>query len=77
MNSQVLTKIIPLFETGRGNNMVGTAGTFWAAYNGINEYLQYERAEDKQNAMNEMWFGTAAALNKRALDIGLTLVQAA
>jgi phage/plasmid-like protein (TIGR03299 family) len=73
INSQVLNNIIPLFEKGRGNDMLGTKGTFWAAYNAINEYLQYERSEGPEASMDQMWFGISGQMNKKALEIGLSL----
>jgi phage/plasmid-like protein (TIGR03299 family) len=76
VRSKVIGKIIPLFESGRGNDMKEIKGTYWAAYNAINEYLQYERGETNEGRIDQLWFGAAAQLNKRALDVGLTLAAA-
>lgn len=40
-----LARIIPLFEKGRGNDLPGTRGTLWAAYNAVTEHLAYERGK--------------------------------
>lgn len=32
-----------LFESGRGQNISGVSGTFWAAYNAVTEYANYKR----------------------------------
>ena len=74
--SNVLNKIVPLFEHGRGNNMPGVAGTLWAAYNAVTEYIQYERGTNETNRLDSTWFGTGNALNKKALDTALELVAA-
>lgn len=66
---QILAKIIPLFQKGRGNDMVGVKGTAWGAYNAVNEYLQYERGNDDDKRLDSMWFGEGEKLNKRALDV--------
>jgi phage/plasmid-like protein (TIGR03299 family) len=72
-NKRIINAIQPLFEKGRGNDLPGVRGTLWAAYNGITEYLQYERGEDAQNRLDQMWFGQGAALNKRALEVGILM----
>ena len=72
-NKRILEQIIPLFEKGRGNDMTGVKGTMWAAYNAVNEYLQYERGSDNSNRMDNMWFGDSARLNKKALETALIL----
>ena len=72
-NKRILEQIVPLFEGGRGNNMTEIKGTMWAAYNAVNEYLQYERGNDNSNRMDNMWFGDSARLNKKALETALIL----
>ena len=71
-NERLLGKIIPLFEKGRGNDMPGVAGTAWAAYNAVNEYLQYERGNEA-NRLDSMWFGDSARLNARALQVAMVM----
>ncbi len=67
--NKILADIIPLFEKGRGNDMASIKGTAWAAYNAVNEYLQYERGNDADTRLDKMWFGDGATLNQRALQI--------
>lgn len=69
---RVLAQVIPLFEHGRGNDLTGVKGTYWAAYNSVNEYLQYVRGSE-DNRLDSMWFGQSATLNKKALDIALKM----
>jgi phage/plasmid-like protein (TIGR03299 family) len=73
-NKQIIQNIIPLFEKGRGNDMVGVKGTAWGAYNAVNEYLQYERGNDADSRLDKMWFGDSAILNQKALNIITKLV---
>lgn len=75
-NKRILEAVIPLFEKGRGNDMQEIKGTYWSAYNAINEYLQYERGEENAGRMDSMWFGDSAAKNKKALDTALILAAA-
>lgn len=74
---RILSKIVPLFEQGRGNNMPGVAGTMWAAYNAVTEYIQYERGKDVENRLDSTWFGTGHTLNKKALETALIMVKLA
>jgi len=69
VNQQIIAKIIPLFEKGRGNDMREIKGTAWAAYNAVNEYLQYERGNNEDSRLDSMWFGDSATLNQKALNI--------
>ena len=69
----VMPKVIRLFEEGRGSELKSANGTYWGAYNAINEYLGYERGEDKGARLDKMWFGDSANLNKKALDIAIKM----
>jgi phage/plasmid-like protein (TIGR03299 family) len=72
---RILAEVIPLFEKGRGNDMSSIKGTAWAAYNAVNEYLQYERGNDEDSRLDKLWFGDGATLNQRALGIITKLVS--
>jgi phage/plasmid-like protein (TIGR03299 family) len=71
---RLLNNIIPLFEQGRGNDMKEIKGTYWAAYNSISEYLQYEKKGDEQVRLNNLWFGTSKTTLERALETAVKLV---
>lgn len=75
-NDRLLSQIIPLFEKGRGNDMVDIRGTFWAAYNAVTEHLQYSRGEDAGGRLDSLWFGQGAQLNKKALDTAVIMAAA-
>jgi phage/plasmid-like protein (TIGR03299 family) len=65
--------IIRLFETGRGNDLPSIRGTFWAAYNGVSEWLGYERGRSPQSRLDSLWFGDSAAVNRHALEVALAM----
>ena len=49
--------IIGRCESGKGNDLPSVRGTLWTAYNGLNEWLSYERGHNQQNRLNSLWFG--------------------
>lgn len=74
--SRVMEEITQLFEHGRGNDLPGVKGTLWGAYNSITEYVQYFRGNDTATRLDNLWFGTGAALNKKALDTAMAIMAA-
>jgi phage/plasmid-like protein (TIGR03299 family) len=72
---RVMSDIQRLFEHGRGNDMAGVKGTYWAAYNAIAEFVQYERGSDTAGRLNELWFGTGSSLNQKALVTAMAMVS--
>lgn len=72
--ARLVDNIIPLFETGRGNDMPGVRGTMWAAYNAITEYISHERGRNQDNRVDSVWFGDGAKVAQRALDVAVKMV---
>lgn len=70
---RIMGNITQLFESGMGNDLPGVKGTYWAAYNSITEYVQYERGNDDGNRLDGLWFGTGANINKKALQTALVM----
>ena len=69
----IMEQIVGLAEAGRGNTLPSVSGTFWTAYNGISEWLSYQRGNSQDNRLNSLWFGDSANLNRRALDTALEM----
>ena len=63
-----MLKIIELFDEGKGNSNPAIAGSYWAAYNGVTEWLSYERGNNNDNRMSSLWFGQNANVNRTAFD---------
>lgn len=72
-NNRIMEKITPLFEQGMGNDMPEVKGTLWTAYNAVTEFLQYHRGEDVGTRLDSLWFGQGAQLNKKALQVAVTM----
>ena len=71
-----MAKIIELFDEGRGNANPAIAGSYWAAYNGVTEWLSYERGNNNDNRMSSLWFGQNASGNKSAFDSAMEMAAA-
>lgn len=69
----IAQEIIDLAETGKGNDLPSVRGTLWASFNGITQYLAYDRGTDRSKRLDSLWFGDSAVLNQKALDIALEM----
>lgn len=65
--------MIDLAETGKGNDLPSVRGSIWASFNGITQYLSYNRGSSKESRLDSLWFGDSAVLNKKALDVALEM----
>jgi phage/plasmid-like protein (TIGR03299 family) len=69
----LMEEIVSLAETGRGNNLPSIRGTYWSAYNGVSEWLTYNRGRSDDNRLNSLWFGDSALTNRHALEVALDM----
>ena len=58
---------------GRLQTLPGVAGTWWGAYNAVNEYLNYSKGRNADNRLDSLWFGTGVADNSKAFKQALEL----
>lgn len=72
-SKNIVDEIIGYAESGMGNNLPSVKGTWWTAYNGVNEWLTYSRGNNTDNRLNSLWFGPNATTNKHALDTAIEL----
>ena len=61
---------------GPRQRMPGIEGTWWAAYNAYNEYLNYEKGRNVNNRMDSLWFGTGVNDNANALQVATDFANA-
>jgi phage/plasmid-like protein (TIGR03299 family) len=69
----ILGEVVGLCESGRGNGLPSVSGTWWAAYNGVSEWLAYRRGRSQDNRLNGLWFGAGAGVNRHALQTALAM----
>ena len=71
--ARVKEDITRLFENGRGQNLPETRRTLFSAYNAVTEYVQYERGDNADTRLDNTWFGQGMAINKKALEVAVTM----
>jgi hypothetical protein len=60
---------------GQLHRVVAGAGTYWTAYNGVSEWLTYDRGSSGDNRLNALWFGGSAVLSRHALETALDMAE--
>lgn len=75
VNANIMEAIFENMETGRGTNDVKSAGSWWDAYNAVNEYLNYERGNSPETRLESLWFGPNAKANNDALVTALKMSE--
>lgn len=61
-----------LFEAGLGQNIAGVAGTKWAAYNAVTEYVNHHssvKATGRASRLDNVMFGVGNNMAQRALEL--------
>lgn len=71
-----MDSIFGMIENER-QSVGGMRGTYWAAYNGVNEYLNYHQGRNADNRMNSLWFGSGYNENVNALQLAVDFAQGA
>lgn len=74
---RLTSKVIPLFENGRGTDIQGVRGTMWGAYNAVTEYVSHHRGKDQERRVEQLWFAEGARLTNRAFKVANDLARAA
>jgi phage/plasmid-like protein (TIGR03299 family) len=62
-------KVRELFECGRGNK----GKTAWDLYNGATEFVDHERTNDPEKALDSAMFGSGALMKEKAFETALKL----
>jgi phage/plasmid-like protein (TIGR03299 family) len=71
----IMDEILNLVE-GPTQTATNVRGTWWAAYNGYNEYLNYNKGRTNDNRLDSLWFGLNANDNIKALNTALEFANA-
>ena len=71
----IMDEIMSRIE-GPKQSAANVRGTWWAAYNGFNEYLNYAKGRTTDNRLDSLWFGVNANDNVKALNTALEFANA-
>jgi phage/plasmid-like protein (TIGR03299 family) len=71
----IMDEILKLVE-GPKQSATNVRGTWWAAYNGYNEYLNYNKGRTEDNRLDSLWFGQNGNDNIKALEKALEFANA-
>ena len=71
--NNMIDEIMGLCESGKGNALPSIKNTLWSSYNGVTEWLGYQRGNSENNRLNSLWFGDCANVNKHALETALAM----
>lgn len=71
-SKNIMEQIIKLIETGRGQDNPRVRGTWYAAYQGYNEFINYHYGHDKHRLYN-VFLDKGQQKDKQALELALTL----
>lgn len=69
----ILKEVMSLMDAGKGNDLPGVKGTYWAAYNSVTEYLSWQAGRNVDNRLNSLWFGQNKDMNIRALELAVAM----
>jgi hypothetical protein len=72
-SANTLAAVLENAVAGKGNANPAIVGTWWAALNGVTEYLAYNRGRTDDTRLNSLWFGDSAAVNQRALETAIAM----
>jgi phage/plasmid-like protein (TIGR03299 family) len=72
----IIDAVMSKIETGKGTEIESVRGTWWAAYNGVTEYLTHDRGHNEDTRRNSLYFGDSGKLSIEALDSALELAEA-
>lgn len=77
--SRVVDNVLPLFESGIGNDIRGVKDTAYAAVNAVTEFITHDRGHNQENRLNSLWFGQNAQVIAKAMKVAeqMFLLQAA
>lgn len=75
--ANILKDVFDKIYNGLGTDIAGVRGSWWSAYNGFNEYLNYTNGRNSDNRLNSLWFGENDKLNAKALELAIEFANAA
>ncbi len=76
-SKNIMNELLQKMVSGRGNDNPAIKGTWWAALNGVTEYLNWDRGRTTDTRLNSIWFTDGVERNNKALKFALEYANAA
>lgn len=76
-SKNIMEDMLARITDGAKQQLPGVSGTWWAAYNGVNEYYNYKSGRNNENRLNNLWFGQGVTDNRDALAAAMEFANAA
>jgi hypothetical protein len=65
-------KITRYFDQGKGNRVTGVAGSLWAGFNRVTEWIDHRKTRQNANQrLNSAWFGESSRIKAKAFSIAM------
>jgi hypothetical protein len=68
---RLLTYMQQALLTAPGHDLKGAEGTWWGALNAVTYVVDHKLGRERDTALRTAWFGTRAALKRKAVDMAL------
>lgn len=72
-----ITEIVTKIVKGRGNDNPAIKNSWWAAMNGVTEWLNWDRGNTPSSRIDSLWYGKSQTDNLKAFKVALELANAA
>jgi phage/plasmid-like protein (TIGR03299 family) len=69
----IVERMVENFDGAGVGQTINGGGTWWNAYNAITEHLTHDRGRSAEHRRESLLFGSAARINRRALDLALLM----
>ena len=64
------------FDQGKGNRLPGVAGSLWAAFNGVTEWVDHRKSRQNENQrLVSTWYGSSYQTKARAFTVAQDLMS--
>lgn len=73
----IVEEVVKTVESGVGQNVESTRGSFYWLYNGVNNYINHKDGRNEENRFINLMFGQNAAFDRKAYDLALSMANAA
>lgn len=75
--ANIVESVIETIETGVGQNVESTRGSYYWLWNGVNNFLNHRDGRNEENRFTNMMFGENAKFDQKAYNLAVSMANAA